>query len=50
MVDGLRKSDWIPSARLGEHSEQIVRDILGVTRRQIEKLESDETIGIFRED
>ena len=50
MVDGLRKSDWIPSARLGEHSEQIVRGILGVTRRQIEKLESDETLGIFRED
>ena len=50
MVEGLRKSDWKPSARLGEHSEQVVSDILGMTRRQIERLESDETIGIFRED
>ena len=50
IMDGLRKSDWIPSARLGEHSEQIARDILGMSLRQIEKLESNGTIGIFRED
>ena len=50
MMDDLRKSDWIPSARLGEHSGQIVRGILGMTGKQIEELESNGTIGIFRED
>lgn len=50
MMDGLRKSDWIPSARLGEHSEQIARDILGMSSRHIGQLESNGTIGIFRED
>ena len=50
MMDGLRKSDWQSSARLGEHSGQIARDILGMSLEHIEKLESDETIGIFRED
>ena len=50
IMQGLRKSDWSPSARLGEHSGQVVRDILGMTGEQIDKLERDETIGIFRED
>ena len=50
MMGGLRKSDWIPSSRLGEHSEQIAKDILGISLRQIEQLESNGTIGIFRED
>ena len=50
MMDGLRKSDWMPSARLGEHSEHIARDILGMSPRQIEQLESNGTIGVFRED
>ena len=50
MMNGLRRHNWIPSARLGEHSEQIARDILGMSPRQIEQLESNGTIGIFRED
>ena len=50
IAEGLRKSDWKPSARLGEHSEWIARDVLGMSRRRIEKLESDGTIGIFREE
>ena len=50
IMDGLRKSDWIPSARLGEHSERVARDILGMSARQIGQLESDGTIGVFRED
>ncbi len=50
MMDGLRKSDWIPSPRLGEHSEEIARDILGMSPRRIDQLESNGTIGIFRED
>ena len=50
ITEGLRKSDWKPSARLGEHSERIARDVLGMSRRRIEKLESDGTIGIFREE
>ena len=50
MMDGLRKSDWIPSSRLGEHSEQITKDILGISPPQIDQLESNGTIGIFRED
>ena len=50
VMGGLHKSDWIPSARLGEHTEHIARDILGMTPRQIQNLESNGTIGIFRED
>ena len=50
MVEGRRKSDWTPSARLGEHSEQVARNILGMMDEQIENLERDGTIGIFRED
>ncbi len=50
VMGGLSKSDWIPSARLGEHSEYIARDILGMLPRHVEKLESNGTIGIFRED
>ena len=50
IMDGLRKSDWIPTHRLGEHSEHIARDILGMSPRQIGQLESNETIGVFRED
>ena len=50
MMDGLHKSDWIPSSRLGEHSDHIARDILGISSRQIDQLESNGTIGIFRED
>ena len=50
IMEGLRKSDWMPSARLGEHSGQIVSDILGMSQGHIERLESDGTIGIFRED
>ena len=50
MMDGLRKSDWTPSARLGEHSEPVLRDVLGMSSRHIARLERDETIGIFRED
>ena len=50
VMDGLRKSDWIPSSRLGEHSEQIARDILGMSPGQIGQLETNGTIGIFRED
>ena len=46
----LHKSDWRASARLGEHSEQTLSDILGMSCRQIKKLEGDGTIGIFRED
>ena len=50
IMDGLRKSDWIPTHRLGEHSEHIARDILGMSQRQIGQLESNVTIGVFRED
>ncbi len=49
IMDGISKSDWMPSARLGEHSEQIVRDILGTSPGQMGQLERNGTIGIFRE-
>ena len=46
---GMDRASWIPSARLGEHTEKVLNELLGINTAQIDDLEQNETIGIFRE-
>ena len=48
-MDGMDRASWIPSARLGEHTGRILSQLLGMDPAQIDELEQNETIGIFRE-
>ena len=46
----LRRSNWKPSARLGEDSREIMLELLGRRRNEFEELVTTETSGVFRED
>ena len=46
-MDGMDRASWIPSARLGEHTEKILNELLGMAHDWIAHLEQDETIGLF---
>ena len=41
---------WKPSARLGEHSRQVMTELLGMTPQRTDRLERAETVGAFTED
>ena len=41
------RASWIPSARLGEHTQQILTELLGMNPARIANLEQNETIGLF---
>ena len=41
---------WKPSARLGEHSRQIMTELLGMTPETSNQLERAETVGAFTEE
>ena len=41
---------WKPSARLGEHSRQVMTELLGMTPQRANCLERAETVGAFTED
>ncbi len=49
-MDGMDRASWIPSARLGEHTEEILSQLLAMNDARISQLEQDETIGIFYPD
>jgi crotonobetainyl-CoA:carnitine CoA-transferase CaiB-like acyl-CoA transferase len=49
-MDGMDRASWIPSARLGEHTEKILSELLAMNDARISQLEQDETIGIFYTD
>ena len=49
-MDGMDRASWIPSARLGEHTEKILNKLLGMNHDRIARLEQDETIGLFYPD
>ena len=49
-MDGMDRASWIPSARLGEHTEKILSQLLAMNDARISQLEQDETIGIFYPD
>ena len=38
---------WKPSARLGEHSRQVMTELLGMTPQRANRLERAETVGAF---
>ncbi len=46
---GLDESKWSPSARLGEHSLPILRELLGMSANRVRQLENEQVIGVFRE-
>ena len=48
-MEGLDTSWWTTSARLGENTKSILSELLGVSGVQVDVLERDETIGVFRE-
>ena len=48
MNDSMPK--WKPSARLGEHSLQIMTELLGMTPETANQLERAETVGVFTEE
>ena len=48
MNDSMPK--WKPSARLGEHSLQIMTELLGMTPETSNQLERAETVGVFTEE
>ena len=48
-MNGMNRSAWIPSARLGEHTERTLNELLGASPAHISQMEQAETIGIFRE-
>ncbi len=41
---------WKPSARLGEHSRQVMTELLGMTPQRADRLERAETVGAFHEE
>ena len=49
-MDGLDRASWIPSARLGEHTEKILSELLAMNHDHVAQLEQDETIGLFHPD
>ncbi len=49
-MDGMDRASWIPSARLGEHTEKILSELLAMNHDHIAQLEQDETIGLFHPD
>ena len=49
-MDGMDPSTWTPSERLGEHSVQILDELLGWDAAAIERLERNGIMGVFRED
>ena len=49
-MDGMDRASWIPSARLGEHTEKILNELLGMNDARISQLEQCETIGLFQPD
>ncbi len=49
-MPGMDRSSWIPSARLGEHTERTLNELLGMSDVRIARLEQAETIGIFRDE
>ena len=48
-MDGMDPSAWTPSERLGEHSVQILDELLGWDAAAIESLERNGIMGVFRE-
>ncbi len=46
-MPGMDRASWIPSARLGEHTQQILTELLGMKPARIANLEQNETIGLF---
>ena len=49
-MNGMDRASWIPSARLGEHTEKILSQLLAMNDAWISQLEQEETIGIFYPD
>lgn len=49
-MPGMDRASWIPSARLGEHTEKILSELLAMNHDRIAQLEQDETIGLFHPD
>ncbi len=49
-MPGMDRASWIPSARLGEHTEKILNELLGMSNARISQMEQDETIGLFHPD
>ena len=47
---GMDRASWIPSARLGEHTQRILGDLLGMSDILISQLEQNDTIGLFHPD
>ena len=47
---GMDRASWIPSARLGEHTQRILGDLLGMSDTLISQLEQNDTIGLFHPD
>ena len=41
--------DWTPSPRLGEHTREVLADLLGLSDEHINGLEAREDIGVWRE-
>ena len=48
-IEGAGRSGWTPSARLGEHTEHILGELLGWRADDIIELERAETVGVFSE-
>ncbi len=47
--EGLQKSRWMPSARLGENSREILGRLLALHASRIEQMETKEIVGTFQE-
>ena len=46
-MDGMDRASWIPSARLGEHTQEILNELLGMSDARLSQLAQDETVGLF---
>ena len=49
-MPGMNPDGWMPSARLGEHTQGILSELLGMSDTRISQMEHDETIGLFHPD
>ena len=49
-MSGMDRSSWIHAARLGEHTEEILSELLGMSDTRISQMEKSETIGVFHPD
>ncbi|MEM7363386.1 MAG: CoA transferase [Pseudomonadota bacterium] len=43
--DGQRATDWQRAPKLGEHNEEVLRDVLGMSDREISQLQTDGVIA-----